>query len=115
VIRESARHGRATDPRYQFQCRPREDEARLRGSARESSARGGSQVGAVLQVPARGAGDQTTARGTLIVQLDRNGHVLHSSKTSNVYTTYLFAQGSGFSLLEHLRHKLDVRKLGELI
>ncbi|MGF6757542.1 hypothetical protein [Paraburkholderia sp. GAS42] len=55
--------------------------------------------------------DHTSARGTLVVQLSSDGHVLHSSRTSNAYSAYLFAQGSGFSLVEHLRYKLDSGRL----
>lgn len=55
--------------------------------------------------------DQAGARGTVVVQIDRDGHIVHSIKTTNASNAYLFAAGSGFSLVEHLRYKADDHKL----
>jgi hypothetical protein len=55
--------------------------------------------------------NNTSNRGTLVVQLDREGHVLHSIRTPDAFNAFLFDDGSGFSLVEYLRYKLDRQKL----
>jgi hypothetical protein len=58
--------------------------------------------------------DNTSARGTVLVQLDQEGRIVHSLRTVDAFSAFLFAEGSGFSLVEHLRYKLDYRKLANV-
>lgn len=55
--------------------------------------------------------DYRKSAGTLVVQLDGGGQVLHTARTDNADGAFLFAGANGYSLVEHMWQEPDRKKL----